>query len=189
VIFAETSLGPSESTSEYRVSVDGQNETFISVAQQGSTAAAPIWNQRSLTFTASDDSSDLRFESLAAGADGVIIGDIRVVEVPEAISTILNSDPSLSYDAATGKFYRFIDVRSTYEEASSNAFGSALNGVSGQLVNIDTEYENTLVNQYVQAVTKSVNSSGLAAVAELALMASTPPLSGYLAPLMKLVCV
>ncbi|MCP4288148.1 MAG: hypothetical protein GY792_27555 [Gammaproteobacteria bacterium] len=40
-------------------------------------------------------------------------GDIRVIEIPQVVSTILNDDSTLSYDAGTGKFYPHVESMST----------------------------------------------------------------------------
>ncbi len=80
--------------------------------------------------------------------NNVVIGDIRVIEISDAVSTILNSDPTLSYDAGTGKFYRFVNTPDDFNAQLAAATGATLNGVSGGLVRIDSHYENQLIRQF-----------------------------------------
>ena len=102
---------------------------------------------RSFTFTADSTSTALAFASLEGPTSqyGPYIGDVRVVEIPAAVSTILNNDPTLSYDAATGKFYRLVTSEVDWSGALSAATSDTLNGVAGQLVTIQSAYENELV--------------------------------------------
>ena len=87
----------------------------------------------------------LRFASGADDGWAAVIADVQVIEIPQAVSTILNNDPTLSYDAATGKFYRAVNSSVDWHAARDAAVGAGLNGVSGQLVKIDSRYENEIV--------------------------------------------
>ena len=111
----------------------------------------PLWDHRSLTFTADDTSAVLRFASLDAGVQGAIIADIQVIEIPAAVTTILNNDPTLSYNAATGKFYRFVNSAVSWTNAVTGATSAGLNGVSGQLATVSSAYENEVVRDIVSS--------------------------------------
>ena len=104
-----------------------------------------LWDQRSLTFTASSTTTTLSFQDLGANSLGSVIGDVQVYEIPAAVTTILNNDGSLSYDAATGKFYRYVTEWETWADAQTAAVSAQLNGISGQLVTIGSAYENDVV--------------------------------------------
>ena len=84
-----------------------------------------------------------------------MISDIRVIEIPQAVSTILNNDPTLSYDAATGKFYRFVNAGVGWNAALAGATSSQLNGVNGQLLVVESQYENDLM--YAEALRADIN--------------------------------
>jgi VCBS repeat-containing protein/surface protein len=109
-----------------------------------------LWEHRTFTFVADSTSTTLRLESLD-GLDnsGPVIGDVQAIEIPAAVSIILSNDSTLTYDAATEKFYRHVDSSVDFNVALDAAVGSKLNGVSGQLVTIDSAYENELIYQYV----------------------------------------
>ncbi|ASJ73793.1 DUF4347 domain-containing protein [Granulosicoccus antarcticus] len=150
VIFALTGNHTGgEATKDVRVSVDGQSEDFSHADSSEWSTSNPRWDQRSFTFTADDTTAILRFQSLDSGVQGAIVADVQVIEISQDISTILNNDQTLSYDAGTGKFYRFIDSPSNFATASSAAIGSDINGISGQLVTIGSAYENELIRQNV----------------------------------------
>ena len=96
-----------------------------------------LWSDRSFTFTADSSSTELSFLSLdTASAYGPMITDVRVIEIPPAITTILNNDPTLSYDAATDKFYKVVTTGADVTTATSNANADQINGIGGQLVTI-----------------------------------------------------
>ena len=111
-------------TKELRVSAAGQIQDFVVTRPDGwNRATNMLYSGRSMTFTADDTTTDLDFASLTPGTfGGPVIGDIRVIEIPAAVTTILNNDPTLDYDAATGKFYRA--VNSPVSFATAQAAGS-----------------------------------------------------------------
>ncbi|MEO1528811.1 MAG: LamG-like jellyroll fold domain-containing protein, partial [Planctomycetota bacterium] len=151
VIFALTGNFQGGNTHDsLRVSAAGESADFDVTMPTGWTTSNLLWEHRSFTFTATDAPTDLRFASLSpSGGLGPVIGDVQVIEIPQAVSTILNNDATLSYDAATGKFYRFVSSTSSFSDALSSAIGSSLNGVSGELVTIGSAYENDLIRQHV----------------------------------------
>ena len=107
-----------------------------------------VYEGRSLTFTADSTSTILRFASGADDGFAAVISDVQVIELPEAISTILSTDPTLDYDAATDKFYRFVNSADDFDTQLAAAISANLNGLNGQLVTIRSDYENQLIRQY-----------------------------------------
>ena len=93
-----------------RVSASGQAQDFsITKSSNWNLNSDLGWDTRSLTFTAVDTTTDISFQTLnEALQDSGLIGGVRILEITPAISTILNNDTTLSYDAATGKFYRYV---------------------------------------------------------------------------------
>ncbi len=98
-----------------------------------------------MTFTATGNSTTLAFQSLDTGDSGALIADVRVIEIPDAVQRILSNDSTLSYDAATGKFYRAVNTLTNFASAQSAAISSSLNGITGSLVTIGSSYENELI--------------------------------------------
>ncbi len=115
-------------------------------------------SNRSLTFTAAATSTALTFASLdtSGGAFGPMIADVRVMEIPSTVSAILAADPTLSYNAATGKFYRTVSTPTMWGAAQSAAVGATINGVSGQLVTIGSQFENSLIQSMAQAINSTI---------------------------------
>ncbi len=103
-----------------------------------------LFSGRSMTFTAIRAVRHWRFNRWYRLA-GAVIADVRVIEIPAAVQALLNADSTLSYDAATGKFYRLVNSNVTWTAAQSAAVAASLNGVSGELVTIGSSYENQLV--------------------------------------------
>ncbi|MFK7916177.1 MAG: DUF4347 domain-containing protein, partial [Pseudomonadales bacterium] len=149
VVFAlsgEWNSGPD--VKELRASADGASVDFSITEPNGWSNANVLWENRSFTFTAVDESTVLEFASQVATGYGALIGDIQVVEIPAAVTTILNGDPTLSYDAATDKFYRFVETGAFFDTALADATSDSVNGVTGQLVTIRSAYENALIQQF-----------------------------------------
>jgi len=72
------------------VSAGGENATFTIDPPEGWAKDSLLWNQRSMTFTATSDSTLLIFASNSTAGDrGPVIGDVRVVELSDAVSSIL----------------------------------------------------------------------------------------------------
>ncbi len=139
--------GGGDLVKDLRVSAAGQSQDFSMAQPTGWSTTNMLYSNRSFTFTATGSSTDLDFASLdsAGGAFGPVIGDIRVLEIPPAVQTILSSDATLRYDAATSKFYRYIWAPATFDGARTGAMAATVNGVAGQLVTIGSAYENALV--------------------------------------------
>ena len=108
VVFALSgNFGAHEAIKDLRVSAAGESADFAISEPDGWSTTNLLWEHRSFTFTADSNLTDLDFTSLeSSGGSGPVIADIQVIEIPQAVNTILNNDPTLSYDAATGKFYR-----------------------------------------------------------------------------------
>ncbi|MEM7259044.1 MAG: LamG-like jellyroll fold domain-containing protein, partial [Pseudomonadota bacterium] len=150
-----------DATKDVRVGVNGDNHDF-SIAQPATWSAANMmWSDRSFTFTADSASTTLSFLSLDAESPyGATISDVRVMAIPEAVSAILRADASLSYDAATGKFYKAVNTPADVATATSNAIADELNSVPGQLVTIRSEYENNLVRELTDYSSQSYYTGG-----------------------------
>ena len=120
-----------EDVKQLRVSVAGESRDFSITEPPGWSDSNMLWESRSFTFTADSASTELNFQSLsdAASSFGAVISDVRVLEFPDAVTTILNNDSALSYDAATGKFYKVVTAATDVTTALSNARGDQLNGV------------------------------------------------------------
>ncbi|MGB7324719.1 MAG: DUF642 domain-containing protein, partial [Rubripirellula sp.] len=133
-----------------RVSAAGQSQDFTLEKPSGWNFSSNVgWETRSMTFTANDISTKLVFQTTNETLkDSGMIAGVRVIEIPAAVTTILNNDPTLSYDAATDKFYRFVNSLDGFDASLAAATGSSLNGLSGQLVTIDSAYENDVIRQF-----------------------------------------
>ncbi|MFG0267342.1 MAG: LamG-like jellyroll fold domain-containing protein, partial [Rhodopirellula sp. JB055] len=132
---------------EFRASADGISQDITIAQPDGWSFSNNQSNYYTLTFTATSDTSILRFESLETGPYGAVVAEIQVTETPAAISTILHNDPSLTYDSVTNKFYRYVDADTDWNSALALATGSSLNGADGQLVTIRSQYEQDLIAQ------------------------------------------
>ncbi len=95
-----------------------------------------------------------------------MIADVRVIEIPAAVSAILNNDATLSYDAATGKFYRFVSTLTQPLAAISAANSATLNGINGQLATIRSAYENDLIRAFARQLGGDVLLGGRDATTE-----------------------
>ncbi len=137
-----------EAVKQVRVGAAGLTGDFsITEGANWDWGTNALWEERSFTFTAIATSTALTFESLNTDAFGPIIANVHVKEVSPAIQAILTGDPSLTYDAATDKFYRVVSTADkTWADAQAAAAGATLNGVGGQLAVIKSAYENTLVH-------------------------------------------
>lgn len=84
---------------------------------------------------------------------------VDVDNVP-TIADILASDSSLTHDSTTNKFYRTVAVPADWFTARTNAANAGINGVGGQLVRIDSSYENNLVHGFALAIGNDVFIGG-----------------------------
>ncbi len=142
-----------DAVKDLRAAANGESQDF-QISQPGDWSTTNLlWEHRSFTFTADSTATELTFASMdGANSYGPLIADVQVIEVPLAISTILNNDPTLSYDAATGKFYQVATTQANWSTALYVATTSTLNGISGQLVTIDSAYENEVVHDLAQTI-------------------------------------
>ena len=157
VIFnASGNFSSGEVNKDFRVSAGGTSQDFSLIQPTGWSTSNMLFSGRSMTFTADSSSTTLAFQSVDAGTTGAVIADVRVIEIPAAVQKILSSDSTLSYDAATGKFYRTVNSNVTWAAAQSAAVASSLNGVSGELVTIGSRYENDLVWSLARGMNKDI---------------------------------
>ena len=145
-----------DSTVDGRVSAAGQTLDFSKTEPAGWSTANLGWEPRSFTFTADSTTTDLSFEKLDTTTKSIVISGVRVVEIQQAVTTLLNSDPTLSYDAATGKFYRIVETPVDWATAITSTLGASLNGISGQLTTIRSDYDNRLLHEMVRDLANDV---------------------------------
>ncbi len=146
IVFAARAHASGDPIKNMRVSAGATLQNFT-------IENSSVYEQYSMTFVASASSTDLHIQGLDSTGFGAIISDVRVFEKPSAIAAILTNDSSLSYDAATGKFYRAVQGDTTWETAKTLANATLLNGViTGQLVTIDSSYENDIVHNLAQGL-------------------------------------
>lgn len=140
-----------DAVKDLRVTAGATTADFSVSEPNGWAADNKLWAPRAFTFTATSSSTNLQFMSLDAGDSfGPIIADVRAYEVPPAVTHLLNSDPALSYNAGTGKFYRLESAAVQFSTARTQAQAATLHGVSGQLVTVGSEFENELVRGFAQ---------------------------------------
>ncbi|MEL7497637.1 MAG: LamG-like jellyroll fold domain-containing protein [Planctomycetota bacterium] len=152
VVFAGSANWDSPDVRGLRVSAAGQSADvhYGEAPSNWNFSNSIVWEKGSLTFTATDTTTVLTLQDISSSAlNGILVADVQVIEIPSAVTTILNNDSTLSYDAATGKFYRFVESPVDFTTALSSATGSTLNGVSGEMVTINSSYENELIRQHV----------------------------------------
>jgi predicted outer membrane repeat protein len=152
VTFAVTGdFGGGVTSSDLRVTTGGSSVNFTIDEPNGWTNTDPVWDYRTVTFTATDTNTTLGFESLElAGTRHAVIGDVAVVEVPEAVNTILANDPGLTYDAATGKFYKLVNAPTQWTVANTIANSFEINGVTGNLASVRSAHETVVLQQLLQ---------------------------------------
>ncbi|EMI57701.1 LamG-like jellyroll fold domain-containing protein, partial [Rhodopirellula sallentina] len=170
VVFALTGdFSGGDAVKNLRVSASGTSADFqVTQENNWSWGETGAFEQRSFTFTADDATSVLQFRSLEGPAStyGPYIADVQVIEIPAAVTTILNDDPTLSYDAATGKFYKLVTNAVDVTTAMSSASSDLINGVGGQLVTIRSSYENELVQDIVSRAGSEFYIGGTDATSE-----------------------
>ena len=96
---------------DYRLDVDSVNRHDSIYKPDGWKTDNLLWSQRSVTFTATSNDIDIRFSSLTTGNRGPVFSDVHLVEVDDAVASVLSSYPELTYDAATEKFYQPIALQ------------------------------------------------------------------------------
>ncbi len=99
-----------------------------------------------LTVRATDNGTGALFASR-----NVTVNVTNINEGPsfDAVQRVLNSDPTLRYNAATGNFYRFVTSTANLATAQANAAAAALNGVAGYVTNINNAAENAFVTSII----------------------------------------
>ena len=143
MVFAATgNFSGGDAVKYFLASAGGESHNYT-VTDTGS------YLQFSFSFTADSTTTELLFQGLRDTGFGAIISDVQVIAVPDAVTQILNGDPTLSYDAATGKFYRVVSAGETVADAMSSAAAAEINGVGGQLATIRSDYENNLVQDLI----------------------------------------
>ena len=151
---------------DFRVSVGDQRIDMQHTEPAGWSNSNLLWETRTVTFVATTDRTTLEIASLTPGPAGALIGDVRVLEVPQVVSAILAADSTLSYDAYTDKFYRFVATPTDALTAGTNANAAQINSVDGQLATIRSQYENDLIQSLVGGATTNLYLGGTDAAVE-----------------------
>lgn len=138
-----------------RVSVGGESHEIVLTEPTGWAASEMRWERRVINFIAEDDTTDIFFMSLVPSAYGPVIGNVQVIELPQAVDTLLREDLSLSYLPEAGKLYRVVDTTTDWVQAHSAATSTTLNGVSGQLVTIRSSIENDWIRSLAQGASSA----------------------------------
>ena len=121
-------------------SVASNNLTLLHVAEPGFSASSAA-----LVLNVNENALDGTFVGSVSGSDP---------EREALIATLLANTPDLYYNAETEKFYQHADdsVLRIWTASRDNASASTLNGVSGQLVTIDSATENQQVVDILNAI-------------------------------------
>lgn len=147
-----------ENTKNLRVAAGNDSADFSITEPNGWAQSNNLWEHRSFTFIANNPTTTLSFQSLesAFAQYGPVIADVQILEVPQSISTLLANDDTLSYDAASQKFYRTVNDVTDWSTAQDTALESELNGISGQLFTINSAYQNLLVFEQAIALNQNI---------------------------------
>ncbi|MCA9057022.1 MAG: cadherin domain-containing protein, partial [Planctomycetaceae bacterium] len=121
-------------------SYGGTSEFALNVAATG------VWYGTNGDDPLTGGTGDDHFEALSGndtiagggGADIINADDVTVADM-------LTADPTLQYNAITGKFYKLISTTATWANAKAAAEALSVLGIQGRLVTIDSADENTFV--------------------------------------------
>ena len=119
--------------------VSGNNLTVKHVAQSGFTAS-----EASLTFGVNENA-----------IDGTVVGQVYGVDAEREaqIASLLAADPDLRYSAETGKFYKLTSNSAVnWTNATNSASSELLEGVTSNLVVINSAHENALVTEFAESI-------------------------------------
>jgi len=142
--------GGDTTSKDFRVLVAGTSND-MTIEHVGADWVNGYWEYRVVEFTAAGTSTSLSFESLETNAFGALLADVSVTEVPEPVSTVLNNDSSLVYNAATNKFYKTLATPQVLADALASATNEKINGVPGRLVTIGDHSENQFIANIITA--------------------------------------
>jgi len=146
-----------ETTKDLEVTVAGTSNNFSISEPPGWTPLDPVWDSRSITFTATASTTLLSFESLdLTGSGHSVIGDVQITEVPDVINTILNNDSTLNYNAASGKFYKYMPAVKDFQDSLIDVENQVLNSIAGRMLTIGTASENQFISNLITAQGGSV---------------------------------
>ena len=133
------------------VSVGNQTEDItVSHAAGWDKSNKLQWQHQSVLFAADGSSTTLGFSSQAGDA---LVADVRVIEIPLPVASVLASQPNMSYDAITNKFYKTLENRTTALGALNTAVKQTINNIgpndtkiSSRVVTVHSAYENARVH-------------------------------------------
>ena len=130
--------------------INGSNEIVDVVSQTNNLSVAHVMETG---YIASTPIVDLNIDEHTT--NGTQVGYVIPTggDNTPTVDSILASDPTLSYDETTGKFYKAIEGDFTWIDANSGATSTEINGVTGQLVTIRSQHENDLVQGLASSLT------------------------------------
>jgi len=125
--------------------------TFDSLSIDGIIIDAVSGNNLSIEHTnesgffASDSFLTLGIDENAL--DGTVVGRVYGLDPQREaqIASLLSGNSNLQYSAESGRFYEYVGIGKTWLNASADAQSSTLNGVSGNLISINSATENQIV--------------------------------------------
>jgi hypothetical protein len=105
-------------------------------------------NSYSLVVRATDNGTGSLFNQQT-----LTINILNVNEAPtfDAVQTILQANPNVVYNAATGNFYRYVATGANATAAIAAANAATLNGIGGYLTTITSAAENAFVRNLISA--------------------------------------
>jgi len=158
LVFAMSGSGTGgEAIKNLRINIPGGSTFFDYEVDPAWSGNNLMWQHRSMEFTATGPVTNLQIESLEPDFWGPLIGDIRVVAIPDYTVDVLATDPDLTYDAITDKFYKsVVTTTESWLDAQANAVSTLLNGKSGQLMTIHSAYENDIGQEFAESVGTSI---------------------------------
>lgn len=96
----------------------------------------------SLVIRATDNGTGSLFSQQTVN---ISINNLNEAPSFSPVQAILNSDPTLRYNATTGNFYKYVSATTSLAAAQAAAGAALINGQAGHLVAIDSATENAYV--------------------------------------------
>lgn len=148
-----TATDPDANAITYSITSGNSEGMFAINAATGAitTLRTPNFENTS-TYTLTVRATDNGFGSLSA-TQTLTISINNLNESPEydAIQSVLNSDPMIRYNSATGNFYKFVSTPATFAAATTAASAATVFGVAGHLATITSAGENAFVTSLISA--------------------------------------
>lgn len=108
------------------------------------------------------DQSELTLSVESLSADGTLVGQVTASDADRdaQISSLLAADPDLHYSQETGKFYKLVDTAVNWSDAQVTANSTSLQSITGDLVAIESSFENQFVSNIALAASGNVWLAG-----------------------------